>query len=157
MLGQNSVHLINYFQAVPGVAPIRDGINPATWMLEQSTISMESKLGVDFAQLYTSSELCKQAEQLVSQLSVSPAGDQELAFHNRYALGYGGQFMALLWKNHKQYWRNPDCEWLDAVGCGLCGHALVIDCWLPLSPGFKVVICLLLRCACTSMHACACL
>ncbi|KAJ0388881.1 hypothetical protein P43SY_011606 [Pythium insidiosum] len=33
-LGENASKLIEYFESVPGVAPIEDGYNPATWMLE---------------------------------------------------------------------------------------------------------------------------
>ncbi|KAF3332890.1 pleiotropic drug resistance protein 3-like isoform X3 [Carex littledalei] len=34
-LGRSSSELIEYFEAVPGVPKIKDGYNPATWMLEQ--------------------------------------------------------------------------------------------------------------------------
>nr|PNR60005.1 hypothetical protein PHYPA_002797 [Physcomitrium patens] len=33
-LGHNSEKLIEYFQAIPGVTKIKEGYNPATWMLE---------------------------------------------------------------------------------------------------------------------------
>ncbi|KAJ0398414.1 hypothetical protein P43SY_001721 [Pythium insidiosum] len=33
-LGENASQLIQYFESVPGVTPIEDGYNPATWMLE---------------------------------------------------------------------------------------------------------------------------
>lgn len=36
---------------------IKDGYNPATWMLEVTTQAQESALGVDFAELYKNSEL----------------------------------------------------------------------------------------------------
>ena len=44
-------------QAVPGVPKIKDGYNPATWVLEISSPVIESQLDVDFAELYTKSEL----------------------------------------------------------------------------------------------------
>ena len=44
-------------QDVPGVPKIKDGYNPATWMLEISSPVIESQLDVDFAELYTKSEL----------------------------------------------------------------------------------------------------
>ena len=56
----NSVTLstnCNLLQAIPGVPKIKDGCNPATWMLEISSPAVESRLGVDFAELYTKSEL----------------------------------------------------------------------------------------------------
>lgn len=42
---------------LPGVPRITDGQNPATWMLEVSTPTIEAKLGVDFAEIYANSEL----------------------------------------------------------------------------------------------------
>jgi hypothetical protein len=42
-------------QALPGVQKIKEGYNPATWMLEVSNISVESQLGIDFAEMYRNS------------------------------------------------------------------------------------------------------
>lgn len=56
-LGHHSSHLIKYFEGVEGVQKIKDGINPATWMLEVSTSAQELLLGVDFAEHYKKSEL----------------------------------------------------------------------------------------------------
>jgi hypothetical protein len=44
-------------QAIPGVSKIKEGDNPATWMLEASNVSVESKLGVDFAEIFEKSSL----------------------------------------------------------------------------------------------------
>jgi hypothetical protein len=44
-------------QAIPGVPKIRDGYNPATWMLEISSPAAETHLGVDFAEVYSNSPL----------------------------------------------------------------------------------------------------
>lgn len=46
-------------QNISGVPRIREGLNPATWMLEISTPAAEERLGVDFATLYRESELYK--------------------------------------------------------------------------------------------------
>jgi hypothetical protein len=56
-LGKRSHRLIEYFKAVPGVPDLQEGLNPATWMLQVSTPGMESTLGVNFAEIYHSSEL----------------------------------------------------------------------------------------------------
>lgn len=42
---------------MPGVAKIKEGYNPATWMLEVTNSSVENQLGVDFADLYLKSDL----------------------------------------------------------------------------------------------------
>jgi hypothetical protein len=44
-------------QAIEGVSKIKDGYNPATWMLEVTTVSQEHILGVDFSDIYKKSEL----------------------------------------------------------------------------------------------------
>lgn len=55
-----SKHLIFiYTQQVPGVSMIRENHNPATWMLEVTSLAAEAKLGIDFAQVYKNSALYK--------------------------------------------------------------------------------------------------
>jgi len=39
------------------VSKIKDGYNPATWMLEVTTTAQELSLGVDFTDLYKNSDL----------------------------------------------------------------------------------------------------
>ena len=58
-LGRNSHKIVEYFEAIPGVPKIPEKYNPATWMLEASSLAAELKLGVDFAELYNSSSLCQ--------------------------------------------------------------------------------------------------
>ena len=46
-------------QAIPGVPRLREGLNPATWMLQISTPGMEKMIGVDFAVVYKGSATCR--------------------------------------------------------------------------------------------------
>ena len=46
-------------QAVQGVPKIEEGVNPATWMLEVTTVGAENKLGVNFAEIYDGSNFAK--------------------------------------------------------------------------------------------------
>ncbi|RRT63316.1 hypothetical protein B296_00018839 [Ensete ventricosum] len=62
-LGRNSCHLINYFEGIEGVRKIKDGYNPATWMLEVTTLAQEEMLGVDFAETYKNSDLHRTTKQ----------------------------------------------------------------------------------------------
>ena len=48
-------------QKTKGVTPIKEGINPATWMLEQTTIGQEARLGVNFAEIYAHSDFAMYA------------------------------------------------------------------------------------------------
>ena len=43
-------------QTIPNVPPHKEGVNPATWMLEISTPGQEKRTGVDFAEHYDQSE-----------------------------------------------------------------------------------------------------
>ncbi|KAL3523633.1 hypothetical protein ACH5RR_016467 [Cinchona calisaya] len=67
-LGHQSHHLIEYFKSVPGVSKIKDGYNPATWMLEVSSSAIENQLGVDFADIYSISDLYRRKQQDLSNL-----------------------------------------------------------------------------------------
>ncbi|KAJ0522531.1 putative ABC-type maltose transporter [Helianthus annuus] len=69
-IGRNSCELIKYFEDIDGVAKIKDGYNPATWMLEVSTSSQELALGVDFAEIYRNSELFRRNKALIAELSI---------------------------------------------------------------------------------------
>ncbi|CAI0420676.1 unnamed protein product [Linum tenue] len=62
-LGSHSAHLVKYFEEIQGVRKIRDGYNPATWMLEVTSSAQEKALGVDFAQIYKKSYLYKSRNQ----------------------------------------------------------------------------------------------
>jgi len=44
-------------QAIDGIPPIKEGYNPATWMLEVSTPGAELRIGKDFSDIYSNSQL----------------------------------------------------------------------------------------------------
>ena len=54
--GRDSCTLVEYFQSIQNVPRVSEGINPATWMLEISTVAAEERLGLDFADVFASSE-----------------------------------------------------------------------------------------------------
>ena len=74
-------------QAMPGVPALRQGVNPATWMLEVSTPAAEQRLGLDFADAYRKSELFTCAARCAPQASCSRGRDAELD----RAAGHGAQ------------------------------------------------------------------
>ncbi|XP_062218543.1 ABC transporter G family member 39-like isoform X2 [Phragmites australis] len=106
-LGHNSCHLIEYFEGVQGVKKIKDTYNPATWMLEVTTLAQEDILGVNFAEVYRTSDLYRRNKTLISELSTPPPGSKDLYFPTQYSQSFITQCMACLWKQHKSYWRNP--------------------------------------------------
>ncbi|KAK9232141.1 hypothetical protein WN943_022384 [Citrus x changshan-huyou] len=106
-LGRHSCQLISYFEAIPGVEKIKDGYNPATWMLEVTASSQEVALGVDFNDIFRCSELYRRNKALIEELSKPTPGSKDLYFPTQYSQSAFTQFMACLWKQHWSYWRNP--------------------------------------------------
>ncbi|KAK8584825.1 hypothetical protein V6N13_138771 [Hibiscus sabdariffa] len=64
-LGRNSHKIIEYFESIPGIPKIKDKYNPATWMLEVSSVAAEVRLGMDFAEYYKPSSLYQRNKALV--------------------------------------------------------------------------------------------
>ncbi|XP_010537955.1 PREDICTED: ABC transporter G family member 40 isoform X2 [Tarenaya hassleriana] len=106
-LGHQSGHLINYFESIQGISKIKDGYNPATWMLEVSTTAQEIALEVDFAQIYKNSDRYRRNKELIKELSQPAPGSEDLYFPTQYSQSFLTQCMASLWKQHWSYWRNP--------------------------------------------------
>ncbi|ESQ52364.1 hypothetical protein EUTSA_v10016144mg [Eutrema salsugineum] len=106
-LGQYSSHVIQYFQSIPGVAKIKDKYNPATWMLEVTSQSIETELNIDFAKIYHESDLYKSNFELVKELRKPEIGSSDLHFERTFAQNWWGQFKSCLWKMSLSYWRSP--------------------------------------------------
>ncbi|GAV84106.1 ABC_tran domain-containing protein/ABC2_membrane domain-containing protein/PDR_assoc domain-containing protein, partial [Cephalotus follicularis] len=106
-LGHQSRHLISYFQGIVGVPEIKDGYNPATWMLEVTTSAQEVALGIDFSEAYKKSELYRRNKLLIKDLSTPAPSSKELYFPTQYSQPFWTQCLACLWKQHWSYWRNP--------------------------------------------------
>ncbi|KAK8477807.1 hypothetical protein V6N11_008340 [Hibiscus sabdariffa] len=107
-LGRNSHKIIEYFESIPGVPKIKEKYNPATWMLEVSSVAAEVRLGIDFAEHYKSSSLYQRNKALVMELSTPPVGAKDLYFASQYSQSAWGQFQSCLWKQWWTYWRSPD-------------------------------------------------
>ncbi|XP_044480570.1 pleiotropic drug resistance protein 1-like [Mangifera indica] len=105
-LGRYSSLLIKYFEGIQGVPKIKDGYNPATWMLEVTSESQEISLGVDFAEIFKNSELYQRNKALIRDLSKPVPGSKDLYFATQYSRSFITQCMACLWKQRWSYWRN---------------------------------------------------
>ncbi|OWM65998.1 hypothetical protein CDL15_Pgr015424 [Punica granatum] len=106
-LGHKSCELIKYFESVEGLRKIKPGYNPAAWMLEVTSTAEETRLGVDFADIYRRSYLFQRNKELVESLSKPSNNFRELKFPTKYNQSYFEQFIACLWKQNLSYWRNP--------------------------------------------------
>ncbi|XP_059659360.1 pleiotropic drug resistance protein 2-like [Cornus florida] len=105
-LGRQSHKLVEYFEAVPGVTKIKEGYNPATWMLEVSSSAVEAQLDVDFAEVYANSSLYQRNQELIKELSSPEPGSRDLHFPTKYSQSFVTQCKACFWKQHWSYWRN---------------------------------------------------
>ncbi|KAF3546420.1 hypothetical protein DY000_02002623 [Brassica cretica] len=92
---------------VEGVPAISSGYNPATWMLEVTTPTLEEKFNMDFADLYKKSQQFREVEANIKQLSVPPEGSKAITFASRYSQSQLSQFQLCLWKQNLVYWRSP--------------------------------------------------
>ncbi|CAJ1886898.1 unnamed protein product [Sphenostylis stenocarpa] len=93
--------------AIAGVPKIKDGYNPATWMLQISSPSIEAQLGIDFADIYNNSTLYRRNQELIKELSSPPRGSNDLHFPTKYSQSFFVQCKACFWKQYWSYWRNP--------------------------------------------------
>ncbi|XP_028082709.1 pleiotropic drug resistance protein 2-like [Camellia sinensis] len=106
-LGRQSDKLVEYFKSIPGVPNIRDGYNPATWMLEISASSVETELNMNFAEIYANSSLYQRNQELIKELSTPPPRSKDIYFPAKYSQPFITQCKACFWKQHWSYWRNP--------------------------------------------------
>jgi len=106
-LGHHSQHLINYFEGIEGVNRIKDGYNPATWMLETTSLAQEAALGVDFTDVYKNSELYRRNKALIKELSTPPPQSKDIYYPTKYSRSFFTQYIACLWKQNWSYYRNP--------------------------------------------------
>ncbi|KAF5936342.1 hypothetical protein HYC85_027471 [Camellia sinensis] len=61
---QPSIDIFDAFdEGINGISKIKDGYNPATWMLEVTSAAQEAALGVNFAEMYKNSDLYRGTQQ----------------------------------------------------------------------------------------------
>ncbi|KMT06318.1 hypothetical protein BVRB_7g160010 [Beta vulgaris subsp. vulgaris] len=106
-LGDRSYKLIEYFEAIHGVPKIREGYNPATWMLEITSPQAESQMDLDYAEIYAKSELYQRNQDIIRELSTPAPNSKDLYFKTKYSQPFLVQFKACLWKQYRSYWQNP--------------------------------------------------
>ncbi|PPS17338.1 hypothetical protein GOBAR_AA03233 [Gossypium barbadense] len=105
---QPSIDIFDAFdEEINGIPKIKDGYNPATWMLEVTSAPQEEAIGVNFTNIYKNSELYRRNKALVKELSNPAPGSKDLYFQTRYSQSLLTQCIACLWKQYWSYWRNP--------------------------------------------------
>nr|CAB3468473.1 unnamed protein product [Digitaria exilis] len=105
---QPSIDIFEAFdEEIEGVTKIKDGYNPATWMLEVTSVSKEFMQGADFSDIYKNSELYQRNKAFIHELSTPPLGSSDLHFPTTRSRSFFTQCLACLWKQNLSYWRNP--------------------------------------------------
>ncbi|KZV47168.1 pleiotropic drug resistance protein 2-like [Dorcoceras hygrometricum] len=104
---QPSIDIFEAFdEAIEGVPKIKVGTNPATWMLDVSSATVEAQHGVDFAEIYSKSGLYRRNQDLIKEISIPAPGSKDLFFPTRYSQSFLTQCKACFWKQNWSYWRN---------------------------------------------------
>ncbi|KAM0050103.1 putative ABC-2 type transporter, P-loop containing nucleoside triphosphate hydrolase [Helianthus debilis subsp. tardiflorus] len=107
-LGLKSAKLIEYLEGIHGVPKIEEQQNPATWLLEVTSVAAEKRLGIDFAQHYKLSTLYERNIAIVKELSIPPSGAKQLFYTTQYAQSMWSQFKSCIQKQWHSYWRTPE-------------------------------------------------
>ncbi|VAI86745.1 unnamed protein product [Triticum turgidum subsp. durum] len=107
-LGPLSSNMIKYFEAIPGVPRIKEGQNPAAWVLDISSHITEYVIGVDYAEIYRSSSLYRENMLLIEELGQPAPNTVDLHFPPGYWQNFRAQCMACLWKQRCAYWKNSE-------------------------------------------------
>uniref|UniRef100_K3X547 ABC transporter domain-containing protein n=1 Tax=Globisporangium ultimum (strain ATCC 200006 / CBS 805.95 / DAOM BR144) TaxID=431595 RepID=K3X547_GLOUD len=125
-LGCECVHLINYFESIPGVEKIAAGYNPATWMLEcigagVGNAGSSSGIGAtNFVEIFRKSELKTVLDEFMAKPGVSRPSPEftELIFSNKFASDSNTQMKFLVRRFFDMYWRTPSYN-LTRIGISI--------------------------------------
>ncbi|RLN90500.1 hypothetical protein BBJ28_00004158 [Nothophytophthora sp. Chile5] len=110
-LGENCRNLIDYFENIPGVAPLPVGYNPATWMLEciGAGVSNGAGNGMDFVDYFNSSSYRQLLDTNMAKEGITiPSPDlPEMVFGKKRAANSATQMKFVVIRFVQMYWRTP--------------------------------------------------
>uniref|UniRef100_K3X6U2 ABC transporter domain-containing protein n=1 Tax=Globisporangium ultimum (strain ATCC 200006 / CBS 805.95 / DAOM BR144) TaxID=431595 RepID=K3X6U2_GLOUD len=110
-LGRKCSKLVKYFEAIPGVVPLRPDYNPATWMLEciGAGVGNVSADATDFVQAFNNSENKRILNATMAKPGVCMpvSGTQELVFTQKRAASNAVQMKYVIGRFLDMYWRTP--------------------------------------------------
>jgi len=128
-------HLIDYFEAIPGVPRLPSGQNPATWMLEciGAGVGGETSPHVDFVRHFQASREYRGLKRALQRRGVAlPAGDHvpEVLFDTKRAASSTMQLCAVVQRFFVSYWRTPSynlTRLVAALGLGVVFGLLLVQ------------------------------
>ncbi|KAG7384228.1 hypothetical protein PHYBOEH_009589 [Phytophthora boehmeriae] len=110
-LGKHCRNLIDYFEAIPGVAPLPKGYNPATWMLEciGAGVSNGAAAQTDFVDCFNKSTYRQvlDAEMAKEGVTVPSPSLPEMVFAKKRAATSATQMKFVVTRFFQMYWRTP--------------------------------------------------
>lgn len=128
-MGDDAEKLIDYFQAIPGVSPCPLNYNPANWMLEVSSPANEEALGIDFAQVFSSSSLSRDMDAAIAKHEVPKPGAAPPQYSEMHTSSFGAQLAANLRRDFTVYNRAPEYNVVRAVVTILIGFCFGTMFW----------------------------
>uniref|UniRef100_H3GSA1 ABC transporter domain-containing protein n=1 Tax=Phytophthora ramorum TaxID=164328 RepID=H3GSA1_PHYRM len=109
-LGEKCHKLVDYFEAIPGVAPLPERYNPATWMLECIGAGVGQVVNqTDFVQYFKESKEKRilDADMAEDGVTVPAANLPEMLFREKRAANSWTQAKFLTVRFLRMYWRTP--------------------------------------------------
>ncbi|KAL3657130.1 hypothetical protein V7S43_017924 [Phytophthora oleae] len=110
-LGVDCRNLIDYFENIPGVAPLPVGYNPATWMLEciGAGVGHGTEDLMDFVSYFKHSAYNQRLETNMAKEGImTPSPDlPEMVFGKKRAANSMTQAKFVIWRFFQMYWRTP--------------------------------------------------
>ncbi|RLN54610.1 hypothetical protein BBJ28_00021986, partial [Nothophytophthora sp. Chile5] len=110
-LGENCRNMIDYFENIPGVAPLPVGYNPATWMLECIGAGVSNGAGndMDFVDYFNSSPYSRvlSTEMAKEGITVPSPDLPEMVFGKKRAATSATQMKFVVTRFFQMYWRTP--------------------------------------------------
>ncbi|KAK1939953.1 Pleiotropic drug resistance protein 3 [Phytophthora citrophthora] len=110
-LGRDCCNLIQYFEAIPGVASLPLGYNPATWMLECIGAGVSNSAGntTDFVKTFNNSPLSDALHQNLAKEGITTPSPElpEMVFANKRAASSLTQMKFVVTRFIQMYWRTP--------------------------------------------------
>ncbi|KAG6963130.1 hypothetical protein JG688_00008280 [Phytophthora aleatoria] len=110
-LGKKCRNLIDYFEGVPGVAPLPKDYNPATWMLECIGAGVNNSAAdeLDFVDYFSKSSYYEQLKTSMAKEGITvPSPDLlEIVFDQKRAASSATQMKFVVTRFFQTYWRTP--------------------------------------------------
>ncbi|RLN14553.1 hypothetical protein BBO99_00000400 [Phytophthora kernoviae] len=110
-LGRKYQHLVDYFEGLPGLAPLPPRYNPATWMLEciGAGVLNDVPTDLDFVTTFNTSRHRCHLDDMLGQEGVGIPSDAapEMLYEKKRAASSFTQFSFLTKRFLDMYWRSP--------------------------------------------------